>query len=289
MLFVGAVAIAQPNVSAVVQGGHDNTGNATQNGVNNQSAIGQDVGGLAGGNNTAEVFQGIQPATYKAVHNIATIKQTGDWNTAFTSQSNHDNQATQTQDGEDNHAKIWQDQIVEGVGPGTTLGGGDIAVQSQSGKHNDATIDQGTTGNEFPTAVANHIDGFSAQDLADANLSGVHIPFSPNDGNYANQKQDGDWNVAYASQGGEKNISWQTQNSTATSALERNKSNHYQYGIGDSEITVQNGKNNTDYSLQIGNGHTSTVIQNNYVGAGNVSVGVQYGAANHINVAQNSL
>ena len=141
------------------------------------------------------MFQGIKPGLYAAKDNKADVKQTGNSNIGFISQSNHDNKAYQTQTGNSNKATIWQDQI---AGASSALGGFDIATQKQTGNSNTATVDQGTTGNEKPTGLP-----FNATQLA--HVAAVAVPFAPHSKNEATQTQNGDNNVAYASQGGVHN------------------------------------------------------------------------------------
>ena len=94
MLFVGAIGFAQGNTSSVNQVGNSDQGLVTQNGSNTGSLVDQ-----KGDNNKSEVFQGIQPGLYAAKDNKADVKQDGNGNGAFISQSNHDNEAYQTQKG----------------------------------------------------------------------------------------------------------------------------------------------------------------------------------------------
>ena len=215
MLFVGAVSFAQGNISAVNQVGKSDVSIVNQHGGLNKSNVDQ-----LGNSNKSQVYQGIQPASFNALSNLADVMQKGNNNDAFISQSNKDNEAYQIQTGDMNKATIWQDQI---VGAPNATQGSDWAKQIQTGKSNVATIDQGTTGNEKPVSPSK----FSAAQLAFA--AAVVVPVSPHFNNDAIQTQNGDSNTAYASQGGLTNHSFQTQTSpSGTLAAAGNQSNHYQ-------------------------------------------------------------
>jgi hypothetical protein len=272
MLFVGAAAFAQGNTSSVNQVGNSDQGIVNQNGQTNASTIDQ-----LGNTNKSEVYQGIMPGVYNAKSNMADVKQKGDNNGAFISQSNHDNKAYQTQTGNSNGATIWQDQIAP---PASALGGWDKATQTQTGNYNSATVDQGTTGNEKPTGLP-----FNATQLGYA--AAVSVPFAPHSQNEATQTQNGDNNVAYASQGGVKNKSWQTQTSpTGTSAADKNVSNHYQYGNENEAKSTQTGTKLTENTLQIGDYNKATVTQ---TGASHSSISFSKGNSNTILVTQSGM
>jgi hypothetical protein len=272
MLFVGAAAIAQ-NTSAVAQAGNLDTGLVNQNGNLNDASIGQ-----LGDSNTSTVDQGYLPSLYPAVGNIGHATQNGDWNTAFISQSNKNNEAYQAQTGDHNSATVWQDQI---SGPASALNGGDKAWQTQTGDYNKATIDQGTSGNTLPAVLP--AGQFTAAELSA--LAGVPIPFSPNGGNEATQTQNGDYNLAYASQGGTGNRSSQTQTSpSGTVDADKNISRHFQYGDSNTATTDQNGIKNVENTLQIGSNNLSQVFQSG--NGGNNQRGVSIGSWNNIIVHQ---
>ena len=272
MLFVGAMSFAQSNMSSVNQVGVSETAIVNQNGMANQSDVSQ-----LGVSNKSEVYQGINPESYDAKRNSATVMQEGNSNSGFISQSNRDNEAFQTQNGTRNSATIWQDQV---AGGDAALRGSDKATQTQTGRNNIATVDQGTSGNERPVAPS----PFTDAQLAAA--AGVPVPVSPNFDNEATQTQNGGGNTAYASQGGVKNASVQTQMSPeGTSLAAGNVSNHYQYGRHNSAITNQDGTKLLDDTMQIGNRNTATITQN---GMGHESVAYSNGTGNSITVTQNN-
>ncbi|HSD05995.1 hypothetical protein [Flavobacterium sp.] len=252
MLFVGAIGFAQANTSVASTVGNGNAANVTQHGTWNGSILHQN-----GDGNTANAYQGVLPNSYPADHNAAIQLQNGNGNLIQVSQSNKNNFSDQKQFGNSNEAKVWQDQIA--ASPlGNALGGGDKAWQTQTGDHNKATIDQGTTGNERPTPSTSF---FEADALAAANL--VVVPFGPNGGNEATQTQNNNWNEALSSQGGTANKSYQTQTNTkagATSA-DVNLSKHYAYGEGNTATTVQTGFKLKENTLLIGKLNKSTVTQ----------------------------
>lgn len=290
MLFVSAVGTAQilpgtiaPNSSYVNQTGFGQDAFVHQIGTAQSSSVKQLTS-----NNEADVYQGVNPSqmTLLGVNishdNSATVWQKGDDNKAYISQNNWRNKATQTQTGDDNDATIWQDET--NVSYGLIVGnlkGEDVATQTQTGNDNKAVIDQGTSGNNLPTASV--FTGMAPLTSA--------VPKSPHGRNDATQTQNGKYGEAYASQGGLDNESNQTQTSGFfASAATKNVSNHYQFGNDNLANSTQTGYRNTENVLQEGNGNKSYGTQTalGILSTGNASVVIQQGNTNLSNVTQSN-
>ena len=284
MLFVGFAAYAQPgpsataNSSLVGQTGTSQNALVHQIGTAQSSKIKQTIN-----SNKSEVYQGVKPGQIISgglnisAKNMADVDQAGNNNVAFISQNNWDNKATQKQVGDRNDATIWQDETVVST---ANLFGHDTATQTQTGKDNKATIDQGTTGNNPLPVIAT---------FPMMNPLGAAVPVSPHGYNKAVQTQKGDFNLAYTSQGGERNDSKIMQNSIgkATSAGARNEANHYQYGKDNLAETTQNGFKNRDNVLQEGTWNKSFTNQNGF-SSGNMNAVSQQGSYNVSNVTQSN-
>lgn len=270
MLFVGAVSYAQSNMSHVDQMGMTHDAMVNQIGWNQDSDISQ-----KGTSNKSEVYQGVRPNEIKffgvniSNGNEADVIQDGKRNTAFISQNNWGNDATQTQTGDDNKATIWQDETSGGL----ALFGHDKATQTQTGKHNIATIDQGTSGNTIPSFCINQVPA---------------APVLPHGYNVATQTQDGNYGIAYASQGGTLNNSSQTQHGTLAVAGKENVSNHFQYGTANTAISTQTGwKNNVDVFQSGSNNYANNTQTATFLAVGgNASVVCQQGSGHVSNVTQ---
>lgn len=291
MLFVSAIGTAQilpgtiaPNTSYVNQTGSSQDAYVDQIGTAQSSSIKQ-----SNMHNQSDVYQGVLPGQMTAPllgdishDNLAEVWQNGKDNTAFISQNNWRNKAYQTQVGDNNDATIWQDETVVTYSLLTgNLKGEDTATQKQDGKHNKATIDQGTSGNTLPTAAV--FTGMAALTTS--------VPASPHGKNNATQTQNGNYGEAYASQGGINNESSQTQTGGFFSnASNKNVSNHFQFGKDNIADSSQTGYRNVENVLQEGNGNRSYSVQTAFsaLSTGNESVVIQQGNLNLSNVNQSN-